>query len=174
MDSKSPLNLTLCVKVNNLWWTVSLHWTWLYVCPGAGVLKRLAQMCSLQGKQTAGSAAKGFKLEPWDHESPLLHWRNLRQHLRGPMPGPWGTKAWLGCGSTAHIMKSPAQSLLSVHLITELCPTLCDSMDCSPPGSSVQGETPGKNTTVGCHGLLQGVFPTPGLNSGLPRHRQIL
>ena len=26
MDSKSPLNLTLCVKINNPWWTVSLHW----------------------------------------------------------------------------------------------------------------------------------------------------
>ena len=90
------------------------------------------------------------------------------------MPGPWSTKVWLGCGSTAQIMKSPAQSLLSVHLITELCPTVCNPMDCSPPGSSVQGETPGKNTTVGCHGLLQGVFPTPGLNPGLPHRRQIL
>ena len=32
------------------------------------------------------------------------------------------------------------------------CPTLCNPMDCSPPGSSVQG----KNTGVGCHFLLQG------------------
>ena len=90
------------------------------------------------------------------------------------MPGPWGTKVWFGCGSTAQIMKSPAQSLLCVCLVTELCPTLCDPMDCSPPGSSVQGETPGKNTRVGCHAFLQGVFPTPGLNLGLPHHRQFL
>ena len=34
-------------------------------------------------------------------------------------------------------------------LITQLCPTLCDSMDCSPPGSSVHGDSPGKNTGVG-------------------------
>ena len=37
-------------------------------------------------------------------------------------------------------------------------------MDCSLPGSSVQGDSPGKNTGVGCHVLLQGVFlPNPGI-----------
>ena len=38
-------------------------------------------------------------------------------------------------------------------------------MDCSPPGSSVHGDSPGKNTGVGCHALLptQGIFPTQGL-----------
>ena len=35
-------------------------------------------------------------------------------------------------------------------------------MDCSPPGSSVHGDSPGKNTGVGCHVLLQGIFPTQG------------
>jgi len=40
-------------------------------------------------------------------------------------------------------------------------------MDCSPPGSSVHGDSPGKNTGVGCHALLQGIFPTQGLNPGL-------
>ena len=40
---------------------------------------------------------------------------------------------------------------------------LCDPMDCSPPGSSVHGGSPGKNTGVGCH-ALQGIFPTQGSN----------
>ena len=40
-------------------------------------------------------------------------------------------------------------------------------MDCSPPGSSVHGDSPGKNTGVGCHFLLQGIFPAQGLNSDL-------
>ena len=35
-------------------------------------------------------------------------------------------------------------------------------MDCSPPGSSVHGDSPGKNTGVDCHALLQGIFPTQG------------
>ena len=44
------------------------------------------------------------------------------------------------------------------------CLTLCDPMDCSPPGSSVYGDSQGKNTGVGCDALLQGraerSFPT--------------
>ena len=40
-------------------------------------------------------------------------------------------------------------------------------MDDSPPGSSVHGDSPGKNTGVGCHALLQGMFPTQGPNPGL-------
>ena len=38
------------------------------------------------------------------------------------------------------------------------CPTLCNPMDCSPPGSLVHGDSPGKNTGVGYHALLQGTF----------------
>ena len=51
-----------------------------------------------------------------------------------------------------------AQSLQS-------CPTLCDPMDCSPPGSSVHGmDVPGKNTAVGYHALFLWIFPTQGWN----------
>ena len=32
-------------------------------------------------------------------------------------------------------------------------------VDCSPPGSSCLWNFPGKNTGVGCHFLLQGIFP---------------
>ena len=31
----------------------------------------------------------------------------------------------------------------------QLCPTLCNPMDCSLPGPSVHGDSPGKNTGVG-------------------------
>ena len=136
--------------------------------------------------------------------------------------------------------------------VAQLCPTLCDPMDCSPPGSSVHGilrqeywsglpfpspgfpdpgtepsspalqadaltseppgkrteggdplfnflkvksesqsrsgivyssrprglyspgNSPGQNTGVGSHSLFQGIFPTQGLNLGLPHYRQIL
>ena len=43
------------------------------------------------------------------------------------------------------------------------CPTLCDSMYCNPPGSSVHGDSPGKNTGAGCQVLLPGSFPTLGI-----------
>ena len=36
------------------------------------------------------------------------------------------------------------------------------------------GDSPGKNTGVGCHFLLQGIFPTQGSNPGLLHCRQIL
>ena len=59
-------------------------------------------------------------------------------------------------------------------LVSQSCLTLCNLMDCSPPGSSVHGDSPGNNTGVHCHALFQGIFPTQGLNLGLPHCRQIL
>ena len=58
-------------------------------------------------------------------------------------------------------------------LVTQSCPTLCNSMDCSPPGSSVHGDSPGKNTEIGYHALLQEIFPTQGSNPGFPHCRWI-
>ena len=49
----------------------------------------------------------------------------------------------------------------------QLCLTLCDPMDYSPPGSSVHGDSPAKNIGVGCLTLLQGIFPTQGSNPHL-------
>ena len=42
-----------------------------------------------------------------------------------------------------------------VYLVTQSCPTLYDPMDCSPPSSSLHGDSPGKNTGVGFHALLK-------------------
>ena len=36
-------------------------------------------------------------------------------------------------------------------LVAQSCPTLCDPMDRSLPGTTVHGDSPGKNTGVGCH-----------------------
>ena len=59
-------------------------------------------------------------------------------------------------------------------LVSQLCPTLCDPMDCSLPGSSVHGDSPGKNTRVGCHASLMVIFPTQGSNPGLLYCRRFL
>ena len=61
-----------------------------------------------------------------------------------------------------------------VCLIAQSGPTLCEPMNCSLPGSSIHGDSPGKNIGVGCHSLLQGIFPTQGWNPGLLHCRQIL
>ena len=44
----------------------------------------------------------------------------------------------------------------SLDLVAQSCPTLCNPMDYSPPDSPVPGDSPGKNTGVGCSFLLQG------------------
>ena len=44
------------------------------------------------------------------------------------------------------------------------CPTLCSSMDCSPPGSSALGILQARRR-VGCHARLQGIFRTQGLTT---------
>ena len=63
---------------------------------------------------------------------------------------------------------------MAVCLVVQSCPTLCNPMNCSLPGSSVHGDSSGRNTGVGCRDHLQGIFPTQGLNLGLPHCRQIL
>ena len=57
-------------------------------------------------------------------------------------------------------------------LVTQSCLTL-RPIGCSPPGLSVHGASPDKNTGVGCHALLQGIFPIQGLNLGLLHCRRI-
>ena len=61
----------------------------------------------------------------------------------------------------------PSSSFSSC-LVAQSCSILCDPLDCSPPVASVHGDSPGKNTGVGCHALLQGIFLTQGLNPCLP------
>ena len=57
--------------------------------------------------------------------------------------------------------------------VAQSCPTLCNPMNCS-----LQLLRPwdfaGKNTGVGCHFLLQRIFPTQGLDLGLRHFRQTL
>ena len=49
---------------------------------------------------------------------------------------------------TKHAAAAAAKSL-------HLCLTLCDPRDSSPPGFPHPWDSPGKNTGVGCHFLLQ-------------------
>ena len=52
-------------------------------------------------------------------------------------------------------------------LVAQCCLALCDPVGCSLPGSSIHGDSPGKDTAVGCHALLQGI--NQELNPDLPR-----
>ena len=64
--------------------------------------------------------------------------------------------------------------MCAVSLVARLGLTLCNRIDCSPPCSSVHWDSPGKNPGVGCHALLQGIFPAQGSNPGLLHCKWIL
>ena len=76
--------------------------------------------------------------------------------------------------SQANLEKMNNFDDLCLCLVAQSCSTICDPMDCSPFGSSVHGDSPSKHTRVGCHALLQSIFPTQGSNPGFPHCRQIL
>ena len=74
--------------------------------------------------------------------------------------GPYHLRYFITCiiyPTTCKHMRARRQSSL----------TLCDPMNCSPPGLLCSWDSPGKNTGVGCHFLLQVIFPTQGSNSSL-------
>ena len=50
-------------------------------------------------------------------------------------------------------------------LVSLLCPTLCDAMDCKPTRFLCPWDSPGKNTEMGSHSLLQGISQ-PGVEPG--------
>ena len=52
-------------------------------------------------------------------------------------------------GELGHLAAAAAAKSL------QSCPTLCDPIDGSPPGSPRPWDSPGKNQGVGCHFLLQ-------------------
>ena len=97
--------------------------------------------------------------------------------LSGPGIEPRSpTSPAFACGffTTSTTWEAMLVMLFCAESVAQSCLTLCDPMDCSPQVSSVHGDPPGKNTGVGCHALLQGIFRTQGLNPGLPHWRCIL
>ena len=96
---------------------------------------------------------------PWVSLFPQLvllwDWRNFRDPSKMPNSPLFGEFTVL----TDKTLKAKV-------LVAQWCPTLCNPTDCSLPGSSVW-DSPGKNTGVSSHFLLQGIFPTQGLNPRL-------
>ena len=58
--------------------------------------------------------------------------------------------------------------------VTQSCPNLCNPKECSLAGSSVRGILQARILEWVALSLLQGIFPTQGLNPGLPHCRRIL
>ena len=59
-------------------------------------------------------------------------------------------------------------------LVAKLCPTLCNPVNCSPPGSSVHGILQVRILECVTIPFSRGTFPTQGSNLGLLNCKQIL
>ena len=74
----------------------------------------------------------------------------------------------------AEAIESPRTvSWSSSCLVAKSCPTLVTPQTVARQ-TPLAWDSPGKNTGVGCHFLLQGIFPTQESNPGLLHCRQIL
>ena len=91
-------------------------------------------------------------------------------HVAAWMGGEFGGRRDTCMAESLHrppeTVTTPLISRTCVHTKSlQPCLTPCDPMDHSPTGSSVHGESPGKNTeSVSCHAFLQGIFPTQRSN----------
>ena len=100
------------------------------------------------------------------HDGGLLGPRRSSFHTSGGLIELWVfyffKEAFLK--TCAQIRKIYLQIKMKV-LVTQPCLTLCDPVDCSLPGSSVHGILQARTLGwVASHSLLQGIFPTQGLN----------
>ena len=84
----------------------------------------------------------------------------------------WNTQKWYLWGSIKSLNWGHLYSFFGVGLVAKLCPTLCDPMDCSPPGSSVHGIFQARILEWVDISFSRGIFPTQGLNLGLLHCRQ--
>ena len=112
----------------------------------------------------------GMYLEIWktnlENSSLEKHSRNLENSKSGKLSS--GHRTRKGPFSFQSQRKAMPKNAQSESEVAQSCLTLCDLVGYSP------WDFPGKNTGVGCHFLLQGIFPTQGLNPGLPHCRQKL
>ena len=90
--------------------------------------RQILYQLSYEGSPKYAAAAKSLQ------SCPTL-WPHRRQPAR--LPRPWdspGKNTGVGCHFHLQCMKVKSESE-----VAQLCPTLSDPMDCSPPGSSVHG-----------------------------------
>ena len=104
--------------------------------------------------------------------------RSISKRHRTSLIGSFGLRTlYQPCQNCSAELLRPLSPLVLSHAPAPLCLTLCDTLDCSPTDFSDHGIFLGKDIGMGCHFLLQGIFPTQGLNLRLlclPYCRQIL
>ena len=103
---------------------------------------------------------------PWHHKESDTTEQLSLTHCSFLYPKGFIQSSW---SIRNHEIKSMERGKYQIRSVAQLCPTLCDPMDCSLPWNS-----PGQNTGEGSFSLLQVIFPTQGSNPGLPHCRGFL
>ena len=135
----------------------------IFVCPGFPKTTFTSETnCKFRGSvQFMNWHSSVVSDSLWPHES---------QHARPPCPSP-----------SSGVLRLKTKTSLSPRTFFnhsfpkrphESRSVLSDSLQ--PHGLYSPWNSPGQNTGLGSLFLLQGIFPTQGLNSGLPHCRQIL
>ena len=88
-------------------------------------------------------------------------------------PTRW-TWVWVNSGSRWQTGRPGVLQFMGSQRIGHDWATELNWTGLQPPGFSVHGDSPGKNTGVGCYALLQGIFLTQGSNPGLLHCPRIL
>ena len=93
----------------------------------------------------------------------LCEWLRLHTCVLLHLPGWILSDGTFGCKAVCSYIYLLEQALLwiSIHVCSQSSPTLCDPID---PRFLCPWDSPCRNTGVGCHGLLQGIFLTQGSN----------
>ena len=100
------------------------------------------------------------------HQAPPSLGFSRQEHWSGlPFPSPPNSCVEAKISKVLCLEKGLYEDCVQATL--QLYTAICNPVDYSPPGSSVHGDSPGKNTGVGCHALLQGIFLTQGSNPRL-------
>ena len=95
----------------------------------------------------------------------LYHWATREAPMIQPVLCKVRPKRWQGGADSGSPLSLPhccVRIELSFFLVIVQSPR-----NCSPPGSSVHGDSPGMNSRVGCHALLHGIFLIHGSNRSL-------
>ena len=103
----------------------------------------------------------------------ILHWVAVSFSRRSFWPWDQTRISYISCIAGGFFTAKPPWRRLTMKSLSRVW-FFATPMDCSPPGSSVHGIFLGKCTRVGCHFLLQGMFPNQGSNPGLPHCEKIL
>ena len=149
----------------------------LCVCVCVWVTQSCLTLCSPMDCSTPGSSVHGIS------SARILEWVAILFFSKGssqPRDQILHLLHWQADSLPVEPPGKPINPPVKWSDVAQSCPTLCNPYQAPPSIFAIPTrllppwDSPGKSTGVGCHFLLQGIFPTQGSNPGFPHSRQML